>query len=162
MPDPLSFCYFKTSPEIIQLAVMLYVRFPLSLRNLENLLHERGIGPSVITTSALSTRIAAIDLMSARSPVPEMLHAERKTAFPRNRPLSILAAFTDTQCKERPNAGLRRWIKQVSQGNAFRSDSKANLRAELCRGDDGIADCRNQEKPIDLPNTTQSSPLALL
>ena len=37
------FRYFKTSPEIIQLAVMLYVRFLLSLRNVEDLLHERGI-----------------------------------------------------------------------------------------------------------------------
>jgi putative transposase len=37
------FRYFKTSPEIIRLAVMLYVRFPLSLRNGEDLLHERGI-----------------------------------------------------------------------------------------------------------------------
>ena len=37
------FRYFKTSPEIIQLAVMMYVRFPLSLRNVEDLLHERGI-----------------------------------------------------------------------------------------------------------------------
>ena len=37
------FRYFKTSPEIIQLAVMMYVRFPLSLRNAEDLLHERGI-----------------------------------------------------------------------------------------------------------------------
>ncbi len=37
------FRYFKTSPEIIRLAVMLYVRFPLSLRNVEDLLHERGI-----------------------------------------------------------------------------------------------------------------------
>ena len=33
-----------TSPEIIRLAVMMYVRFPLSLRNVEDLLHERGIG----------------------------------------------------------------------------------------------------------------------
>ena len=30
-------------PEIIRLAVMMYVRFPLSLRNVEDLLHERGI-----------------------------------------------------------------------------------------------------------------------
>ncbi|WP_299355772.1 IS6 family transposase [uncultured Shimia sp.] len=37
------FRYLKTSPEIIRLAVMLYVRFPLSLRNVEDLLHERGI-----------------------------------------------------------------------------------------------------------------------
>ena len=46
MPNPVSFRYFKTSPEIIQLAVMLYVRFPLSLRNVEDLLHERGVDVS--------------------------------------------------------------------------------------------------------------------
>ena len=40
------FRYVKTSPEIIRLAVMLYVRFPLSLRNVEDLLHERGIDVS--------------------------------------------------------------------------------------------------------------------
>jgi len=34
---------FHSSPEIIRLAVMLYVRFSLSLRNVEHLLHERGI-----------------------------------------------------------------------------------------------------------------------
>ena len=39
--DP--FKYFKTSPKIIRLAVMMYVRYPLSLRNVEDLLHERGI-----------------------------------------------------------------------------------------------------------------------
>ena len=33
----------RASPEIIRLAVMMYVRFPLSLRNVEDLLHERGI-----------------------------------------------------------------------------------------------------------------------
>mgnify|MGYP000843877719 FL=1 len=43
-PDP--FRYFKTSREIIRLAVMMYVRFPLSLRNVEDLLHERGIDVS--------------------------------------------------------------------------------------------------------------------
>ncbi|MEM9288589.1 MAG: IS6 family transposase [Pseudomonadota bacterium] len=37
------FRYFKTSPEVIQLTVMMYMRFPLSLRNVEDLLHERGI-----------------------------------------------------------------------------------------------------------------------
>ena len=39
------FKWFKTSPEIIRLAVMLYVRFPLSLRNVEDLLHERDLLP---------------------------------------------------------------------------------------------------------------------
>ncbi len=37
------FRYFKASPKVIRLAVMLYVRFPLSFRNVEDLLHERGI-----------------------------------------------------------------------------------------------------------------------
>jgi putative transposase len=40
------FRYFLTSPEIIRLAVMMYIRFPLSLRNVEDLLHERGIDVS--------------------------------------------------------------------------------------------------------------------
>ena len=40
------FCYSKTSPEVTRLAVMMYVRFPLSLRNVEDLLHERGVDVS--------------------------------------------------------------------------------------------------------------------
>jgi len=36
----------QSSPEIIRLAVMMYVRFPLSLRNVEDLLHERGVDVS--------------------------------------------------------------------------------------------------------------------
>ena len=46
MPKRSPFRYFKTSPEVIRLAVMLYVRFPLSLRNVEDLLHERGVNIS--------------------------------------------------------------------------------------------------------------------
>ena len=37
------FGYFKTPPEIIRLAVMVYVRFPLLQLKVEDLLHERGI-----------------------------------------------------------------------------------------------------------------------
>jgi putative transposase len=37
------FKYFKTSPEIIRLAVMYYIRYPLSFRQVEDILHERGI-----------------------------------------------------------------------------------------------------------------------
>jgi putative transposase len=36
----------KPGPEVIRLAVMLYVRFPLSLRNVEGLPHERGVDSS--------------------------------------------------------------------------------------------------------------------
>jgi len=37
------FRWFDSSPEVIQLVVMLYVRYPLSLRNVEDLAFERGI-----------------------------------------------------------------------------------------------------------------------
>ncbi len=40
LPSP--FRYFHSSPELIRQVVMLYVRFPLSLRNVEELLFERG------------------------------------------------------------------------------------------------------------------------
>ena len=43
MTERSPFRFFRTSPEIIRLTVMLYVQFPLSLRNLEDLLHERCI-----------------------------------------------------------------------------------------------------------------------
>lgn len=37
------FRYFHSSPEVIRLVVLMYVRFPLSLRNVDGLLLERGI-----------------------------------------------------------------------------------------------------------------------
>ena len=43
------FRYFKTSPEVIRLAVMMYVRFLLSLRNVEDLLDGRNIDLSYPT-----------------------------------------------------------------------------------------------------------------
>ncbi|WP_135505738.1 IS6 family transposase [Roseovarius aestuariivivens] len=46
MSKPNPFRYFRTSREVIRLAVMMYVRFPLSLRNVDDLLHERGIDVS--------------------------------------------------------------------------------------------------------------------
>lgn len=43
-PRPASpFRCFNSSPEVIRLVVLMYVRFPLSLRNVEDLLAERGI-----------------------------------------------------------------------------------------------------------------------
>ena len=52
------FRYFETSPGIIGLAVMMYVRYPLSLRNVGDLLHERGIG--------ISARLAALRAMARK------------------------------------------------------------------------------------------------
>jgi putative transposase len=43
------FRYFNSSPEVIRLVVMMYVDYPLSLRNVEDLLFERGIDISYET-----------------------------------------------------------------------------------------------------------------
>jgi putative transposase len=40
---------FNSSPEVIRLVVMMYVKFPPSLRNVEDLLFERGIDISYET-----------------------------------------------------------------------------------------------------------------
>ena len=37
------FRYFNSSPEVIRLTVMMYTRYPMSLRQVEDLLFERGI-----------------------------------------------------------------------------------------------------------------------
>ena len=64
------FRYFKKSPEVIRLAVMMYVRFPLSLRNVEDLLHERGIDISHEPVRAWWSRFGplfAADIRKKRS-----------------------------------------------------------------------------------------------
>lgn len=40
---PSPFRYFNSAPEVIYLVVMMYVRFPLSLRVVEDFLFKRGI-----------------------------------------------------------------------------------------------------------------------
>jgi hypothetical protein len=55
------FRYFKTSPEVIWLAVMMYIRFPLSPRQVEDLLHERGID---ICPEELSNKNSLSDIVS--------------------------------------------------------------------------------------------------
>ena len=37
------FRYFNSSPEVIRLTAMMYIRYPLSLRQVEDLLAERGV-----------------------------------------------------------------------------------------------------------------------
>ena len=67
-----AFRYFKTPPEIIRLAVMLYMRFPLSLRIVEDLLRERGVEISHETGSVKRTSLSGAGrwprLMTQRSP----------------------------------------------------------------------------------------------
>ncbi len=37
------FRYFDSLPEVIRLVMLMYVRYPLSLRNVEDLLAQRGV-----------------------------------------------------------------------------------------------------------------------
>lgn len=41
MRNPFRYC--NSSPEVIRLTVIMHMRYPLSLRQVEGLLHERGI-----------------------------------------------------------------------------------------------------------------------
>src|ERR1700744_1628718 len=54
------FRYFNSSPEVIRLVVMMYVRYPLSLRNVEDLLAERGIDISHETVRVRGNRLGPI------------------------------------------------------------------------------------------------------
>jgi putative transposase len=72
------FRYFKTSPEIIRLAEMLYVRFPLSLRNVEDLLHERGIVISHETVRFWWNRFGPIFAAQIRPQRAQQLRAWRQ------------------------------------------------------------------------------------
>ncbi|QFT47361.1 hypothetical protein FIU97_12305 [Roseivivax sp. THAF40] len=50
MPKPSAFKQFTANPEMIRLAVMLYLRFPLSLRTVEDLLREWDVDASYEST----------------------------------------------------------------------------------------------------------------
>jgi len=88
------FRYFKTSPEIIRLAVMLYVRLPLSLRNVEDVLHERGIDVSHETVRYWRNRfgpIFAAEIRRKEAPhAPSIMKA--KSSKPMLRSLCYQAA----------------------------------------------------------------------
>ena len=71
------FRYFKTSPEIIRLAVMLYIRFPLSLRNVEDLLHEGGIEISHKTVRYWWNRFGLMFAAEIRAKRVEAMRAHR-------------------------------------------------------------------------------------
>jgi len=60
------FRYFNSSPEVIRLVVMMYVRYPLSLRNVEDLL------PSAGSTSAMRlSDFGGTDLAGVRGRDPK-------------------------------------------------------------------------------------------
>jgi len=75
MTKPNPFNYFKTSPEIIRLTVMMHVRFPLSLRNVEDLLHERGIDISYETVRYWWNRFGPMFAAEIRRKRVSRIHA---------------------------------------------------------------------------------------
>ena len=102
------FRYFKTSPEIIRLAVMMYVRFPLSLRNVEDLLHERGIDITYETVRFWWNRF---DPMFAREIRKRRIHNQNysnwawhlneccQTAVPTSAPIPAVSAMASAPQK---------------------------------------------------------------
>ena len=59
---------FNSSPEVIRLEVMLYIRYPLSLRQVEDILFERGIGDVTLSLDpGTASEITAAELESGAS-----------------------------------------------------------------------------------------------
>jgi len=75
MTEHSPFRYFKTSPEIIRLSVMMYIRYPLSLRNVEDLLHERGIDISHETVRFWWNRFGPTFAAEIRKRRVQQMHA---------------------------------------------------------------------------------------
>jgi putative transposase len=71
------FRYFKTSPDVIRMAVMLYIRYPLSLRNVEDLLHERGVDISHETVRFWWNRFGPLFANEIRKRRVEALRSSR-------------------------------------------------------------------------------------
>jgi putative transposase len=67
------FRYFNSSPAVIRTAVLLYIRFTLSLRQVEDLLHERGIDISQETVRFWWNRLGPVF-------AAELRNKQRKTA----------------------------------------------------------------------------------
>ncbi|WP_366523928.1 hypothetical protein [Maricaulis sp.] len=91
------FRYFKTSPGIIRLAVMVCVRFPLSLRNVENLLHERGIDITHETVRFWWNRFGPMQSLQKFAAVQSSIHNQfnlerhfyRREEFKENRSAAL-------------------------------------------------------------------------
>jgi putative transposase len=65
---------FNTSREIIRLAVMMYIRYPLSLRQVEDLLHESGIDISYETVRAWWNRFGPLFAAETRKKRAASMH----------------------------------------------------------------------------------------
>ncbi|MGB3626671.1 MAG: DDE-type integrase/transposase/recombinase [Henriciella sp.] len=69
---------FKTSPEVIRLAVMMYVRFPLSLRHVEDKSAALRFFRKAMKRYGAPKEVVADRLRSYRAAMKEIGNADRK------------------------------------------------------------------------------------
>jgi putative transposase len=70
------FRYFKSPPQVIRLVVMYYTRFPLSLRNVEDILFDRGIDISYETVRFWWNRFGLVFASEIRK--KQLKHSARR------------------------------------------------------------------------------------
>jgi putative transposase len=86
------FRYFNSSPEAIRLAAMMHVRTPLPLRQVEDLLFERGIDICHETVRCWRERFApmlAAAHASSHNHFNQDRHLNRRELFKRNRAAAL-------------------------------------------------------------------------
>ncbi len=74
------FRYFNGSPEVIRLVVVMYIRSPLSLRQVEDILFERGIAICHETVRFWWNRYPtdrAREITARGQPVPKLVQVVR-------------------------------------------------------------------------------------
>ena len=91
------FRYLNSSPEVIRLAVMMYIRYPLSLRQGEDLLFERGIDICHVTVRFWWVRFGpmfAAEIRKKRSAALRALPQWRLSIATENFPLLSIENFS--------------------------------------------------------------------
>ena len=91
------FRYFNSSPEVIRTAVLMYVKYPLSLRNVEDLLAERGIDVCHETVRHRFRRMSTLQKFTS-------VHAALHNHFNHDRHLTSLTTY-----KANRSAAMAEW-----------------------------------------------------
>ena len=81
--QPVSFKRHRFPPDVIRLAVWLYFRFTLSIRDLEEMLAQRGI-------DAASLRFFPAAFLAHNDPIPGLARRNRKSTLLPNWPRRFL------------------------------------------------------------------------
>ena len=131
MRDP--FRYFNSSPEVIRLAVMMYVRYPLSLRQVEDLPFERGIdichetvryGIDGAGSAQVSPASSGNDAYINRAESPHQPFRRRERAMARFRDIKTLQKFASAHASIHNHFNRDR---HLSSRDIFKQDRAAAL-----------------------------------